>query len=388
MKILLLSYYFLPGFEGSTSLITIMAELLAKSGNEVWVITRKFEGVNYQSHPNIKLVFVSSTLPFENRMKTSFGETNKFTISAIRAGFRIIKNEKIEIIHSNAIAWLPGSFLSMFSSKPHIILIHDLYSTDPNFWKEWQKQEGNSRLNAFFGQLLEKLMIHSRHSAIHTVSDTSRDDLIKFGAKKPIFVIHNAIPIKEAKTGDTNPYQLVYVGRLVFYKNLQVTIKALKLLKENFPKINLIIIGKGPYCDNLERLVNQNNLQNNVIFKGHVSEEEKNHLISTSQALVLPSLFEGFGLVILEAFMQKKLALVSDVRPLSDIVEHKETGLVIPAYDEKEWAKAIESIIQNPVAASNMGELGRKVLEEKYTLEKMQQKLENMYKEIVNKSTN
>lgn len=383
MKILLLSYSFLPGFEGSTSLITIMAELLAKSGNEVWIITRKFEGVNYQSHPNIKLVFVSSTLSFENKMKTSFAETIKFTISAIRAGFRIIKNEKIEIIHSNAIAWLPGSFLSMFSSKPHIILIHDLYSTDPNFWKEWQKQEGNSRLNAFFGQLLEKLMIHSRHSAIHTVSDTSRDDLIKFGAKKPIFVIHNAIPIKEAKTGDTNPYQLVYVGRLVFYKNLQVVIKALKLLKEKFPKIIFIIIGKGPYRDNLERLVDQNNLQNNVIFKGHVSEEEKNNLISTSQALVFPSLFEGFGLVILEAFMQKKPILVSDVRPLSDIVSHKETGLVIPAHDEKEWVKAIESIIQEPIKASRMGQEGRIVLEQDYTLHKMEKLILNMYRDVL-----
>jgi len=380
MKILLLSYYFLPGFEGSTSLVTIIADLLAKSGNQVWVITRKFEGVNYQSHHNIKLVFVSSTLPFENRMKTSFGETIKFTISAIRAGLRIIKNEKIEIIHSNAIAWLPGSFLSMFSSKPHIILIHDIYSTDPKFWKEWQKQEGNSRLNAFFGKLLEKLMILSKHSAIHTVSEASRDDLIKFGAKKPIFVIHNAIPIKEAKTGDTNPYQLVYVGRLVFYKNIQVVIKALKTLKEKFPKINLIIIGKGPYRHNLEKLVSQYGLQNNVTFQGHVSEDEKNSLISNSQALVLPSLFEGFGLVILEAFMQKKPVLVSDVRPLSDIIEHQKTGLIIPPHDENAWVKGIESIIQDPAAASKMGELGRKTFEEKYTLEKMQQNLEEMYR--------
>jgi len=268
MKILLISYYFLPGFEGSTSLVTIIADLLAKSGNQVWVITRKFEGVNYQTHPNIKLVFVSSTLPFEDRMKTGFFETIKFTLAGIRAGLKIIKKEKIDLIHSNAIAALTGSWLSYLSSKPHIMLMHDLYSVDPNFWKEWKKQEGNSGFNAFLGKLLEKIYVHSRFVAIHTVSEASRDDLVKFGVKKPIYVIHNAIPVKEAETTKINQYQFVYVGRLVFYKNIQVVINAVILLKEKFPKINLIIIGKGPYRNKLEKLMKQNNLQENITFKG------------------------------------------------------------------------------------------------------------------------
>ena len=384
MRILLISYYFLPGFEGSTSLVTIIADLLAKSGNQVWVITRKFEGVNYQTHPNIKLVFVSSTLPFEDRMKTGFFETIKFTLAGIRAGLKIIKKEKIDLIHSNAIAALVGSWLSYLSSKPHIMLMHDLYSVDPNFWQEWKKQEGNSGFNAFLGKLLEKIYVHSRFVAIHTVSEASRDDLVKFGVKKPIYVIHNAIPVKEAETTKINQYQFVYVGRLVFYKNIQVVINAVILLKEKFPKINLIIIGKGPYRNKLEKLMKQNNLQENITFKGHVSDDEKNKLISSSQALVFPSLFEGFGLVILEAFMQKKPVLVSDVRPLSDIVEHEKTGLVIPAHDEKEWAKAIERILDEQENASKMGITGRIVLEEKYTLEKMNDSILKMYAEIKN----
>jgi len=383
MKILLISYYFLPGFEGSTSLVTIIADLLAKSGNQVWVITRKFEGVNYQTHPNIKLVFVSSTLPFEDRMKTSFGETIKFTLAGIRAGLKIIKKEKIDLIHSNAIAALVGSWLSYLSSKPHIMLMHDLYSVDPNFWQEWKKQEGNSGFNAFLGKLLEKIYVHSRFAAIHTVSEASRDDLIKFGVKKPIFVIHNAIPIKDALNVKIIPYQFVYVGRLVFYKNIQVVINAVILLKEKFPKINLIIIGKGPYRNKLEKLMKQNNLQENITFKGHVSDDEKNKLISSSQALVFPSLFEGFGLVILEAFMQKKPVLVSNVRPLSDIVEHEKTGLIVSANDEKAWATAIESVIGEPVKASRMGQEGRMVLEQDYTLNKMEKLVLNMYQDVL-----
>jgi len=93
MNILLISYNFLPGFEGSTSLITIIADLLAKSGHKVWVITHKFEGLEYQTHPNIKIVFVSSELPFGEN-KTSLLKTIRFTLAAIRAGLKIIKKRK------------------------------------------------------------------------------------------------------------------------------------------------------------------------------------------------------------------------------------------------------------------------------------------------------
>ena len=80
--------------------------------------------------------------------------------------------------------------------------------------------------------------------------------------------------------------------------------------------------------------------------------------------------------------MQKKPALVSDIRPLSDIVVHQKTGLIISPKDEKKWAESLEKIISDPVNASSMGEAGRRVVEEKYNLKKMQKSLEQMYHEI------
>ena len=155
------------------------------------------------------------------------------------------------------------------------------------------------------------------------------------------------------------------------------------MLKQKFPKNNLVIIGKGPYRPQLEKLVSQANLQKNVTFKGHISEDEKNHLIASSQALVFPSWFEGFGLVILEAFMQKKPVLVSDVRPLSDIVENKKTGLVISPNNEKEWAKAIEYILSDQNNAKKMGTSGREELEVKYTIDSMGKRIYKMYEDQV-----
>jgi len=125
------------------------------------------------------------------------------------------------------------------------------------------------------------------------------------------------------------------------------------------------------------------NLQNNIIFTGFVSTEEKTRLIATSQALVFPSLCEGFGLVILEAFEQKKPVLVSDIRPLSDIVTHKTTGLVLPPHDENEWTKAFTEIISTPEDFCRMGCAGREVLESQYNVSKMNFQVLKMYDKVI-----
>ena len=388
MNVLLLTQYFAGSLEGSASVFTIIANLLANNGHKVWVITNNVEGVDYPQHENIKIVFVSKPFQVQGTVQTTFKDTIGYIFSSIKAGRKIVKEEKIDIIHSNAISALAGSLLSVITSKPHITTVHDLYSTDRKFWKEWAKQKGNSRWKAFLGRLFEKIVIKSKGAAIHTVSEATKDDLVKFGTKKPIYVIHNAILIAEAEDSKTNPFQFIYIGRLVFYKNIQTAIKAIKILKESYPMVTLILVGKGPYREELENLVADLDLEDNVVIKGHVSEEEKIQLLAASQALVFPSLFEGFGLVILEAFMQKKPVLVSDVRPLTDVVDNHKTGLVISPNDENAWAKALETIILDPVNASKMGEMGRKKLQEKYTLEKMQQRVTQMYNEILNKSKN
>ena len=89
----------------------------------------------------------------------------------------------------------------------------------------------------------------------------------------------------------------------------------------------------------------------------------------------------------LEAFAFKKPVIVSDVRPLSDIVENNKTGLIVSASDEKEWAEALVKIIKDPNMTNKMGHAGKELLEEKYSLEIMKGKLFTMYNDLIkNKS--
>src|SRR5690348_2161335 len=332
MNVLLLSQFFSVTRGGGEYVFSIIAKKLAENNHRVFVITNRISGEVYHDHKNIQIIFVPPVLEYKGGLPPGFLDNIKYTINAIRKGQEIIKEKKIDIIHSNNFSpTLAGAILSRITSRPHIVTVHDVFSLcGRDYWKKWGAQSNVSKLNVWLAPFFEKIMIKMRHDCIHTVSESSRDDLLKFGAKKPIYVIHNSIETNiENKITTPNPLQFVYIGRLVFYKNLEVIIKAINIAKKVEPKIKLIIAGDGPHRKTLEVLTKKLQLENNVEIRGYVSVDEKSRLIATSNALLFPSLCEGFGLVILEAFSQERPVLVSNIRPMSDIVTHEKNGYVL-----------------------------------------------------------
>jgi len=384
MNILLITRYLSAKVGGGQYVFSLIAKLLAENGHRVWIISNHID-LEKLEHENIRIIQVSNKTI--TKINSNPFEIIKYFVLVTRAGYNIIKKEKIDIIHTNqtfmSTAAVAGSFLSLLTSIPHIFLIHHVASAHKGYWKDWSKQKGNSRIGGFLASLSDKLMPRVKCSAIHTVSEATRDYLQKLGIKKPIYVIHNAIPINPVQNSETNALQFIDISGLSFHKNIQTAIRALPLVKKSFPNVSLIIVGEGPYRKNLEKLVVELDLKNNVIFKGRIPDDEKNMLLKTSEALVFPSLMEGFGLVILEAFAQKKPALVSKIRPMSEIVEHNKTGMVLSPHNEKDWAEAMEYLILNPQVGSKMGEAARKLIEEKYDLNKMYEKILEMYNEVI-----
>jgi len=389
MNVLLLSQFFSITRGGGEYVFHSIAKKLAENGHNVFVITNKIKNEKYLEESKIKLIFVPPTLEYKGGLPPTFSDNIKYTLNAVRKGRKIIKTEEIDLIHSNNFApALAGSILSQITSKPHITTIHDIFSLGgKDFWKKWGEQSDISKLNVKIGPFFEKILVKLKHNCIHTVSEATKDDLIKFGVKKPIYVIPNFIQNQPCLNLKPNRNQFIFVGRLVFYKNLEVVLKAIKIVKDDFPEIKLIIVGDGPFKNKLQELVKKLNINSNVKFTGYISNEEKSKLISESNALVFPSLFEGFGLVMLESFAQKRPVIVSNVRPMSDIILNKETGFVVDPFDEELWGKALKEVIENPSKSDSMGEKGYKMLQEKYNQDLMYQKLEKMYHNILEKKS-
>ena len=381
MKVLLLSQFYSTTKGGGEYVFQIIADSLAKNGHKVWVITNNGQGETYQESDNLKIVKVNPVLEYKGGIPPSLSQNIQYVINAFKVARKLVKKENIDLIHSNNFSpALAGSLISSFTKVPHITTIHDIFSIyDKDFWKKWAEQSGTSYTNARLVPFFERLMMRFKLDCIHTVSDATKDDIIHLGAKKPIHVIPNCIEDTKPEKTELKKEQFAYLGRLVFYKNVEVLLRAWNDIVKQYPNAKLIIAGDGPHKTRLQDLAKD---LKNIIFTGFVTPEEKSKILSESNALLFPSLIEGFGLVILEAFAQKRPVLTSNIPPMSDIVDQK-TGYLIDPHDEKKWAEKIISLIKEPELSNKMGEEGYKILEEKYNQALFYQKLISMYQTVL-----
>jgi len=234
MSILLLSQFFSTTKGGGEYLFSVIAKNLAKNNHKVWVITNKISDEIYDVHKNVNLIFVPPVLEYKGGLPPSFLDNIRYFFNAVIAGRKLIKKEKIDIIHSNNFSpALAGAVLSYLTSKPHITAIWDIFSLcGSDYWEKWTSQIEVSRIHKFLGPIFEKLVLKLPHTAIHTISEASKNDLIEIGATKPIHIVLPAIEEIETMLRNHSSLQFVYVGRLVFYKNLEVVIKAINIVKK------------------------------------------------------------------------------------------------------------------------------------------------------------
>ena len=118
-------------------------------------------------------------------------------------------------------------------------------------------------------------------------------------------------------------------------------------------------------------------------FTGNISDAEKIKLISESKVLLNPSLVEGFGIVVLEGFACGKPVIVSDSKPLSDLVDDSIDGYIVPAADANSWADKIIELLSDDVKSAKMGLQGKKKTSAKYSISKLTDDMASLYKQVI-----
>ena len=389
MNILYISQWFSPIGGGGEVVFCNVASGMAKRGNNVHVICAQIADLKRESQDNISIHTVKPELHIP---PPSIRENVLFIIRTLLNGYQIIQKNKIELIHANNLSSaIAGSILARISDKPLITTIHDVFSTSsPNHWNHWMKQDAKiSRLTSIIAPLVEKITVKMPTDVIQTVSDSSKEDLIKFGAKSPVKVIPNGLdPSSYSDLRFTRDYQncVLFIGRLVFYKNLNVVISSFERVVKKSPDSKLFIVGDGPMRQKWERMVSDMALTRSIEFTGYISEERKFELLNKCSALLVPSFVEGFGLVILESFAMYKPVLVADVKPCNELVDDGIDGFTLPVDNPDKWSEKISFLFENKDVCRKMGTCARDKLEKKYSLDSALDSLESLYLHIIEKS--
>jgi glycosyltransferase involved in cell wall biosynthesis len=173
----------------------------------------------------------------------------------------------------------------------------------------------------------------------------------------------------------------LFTGRLVKQKGISYLLEAWAAVKKKVPNATLVIAGDGPLR---EALIQQAApYGNSVRFLGW--REDIPNLMADCDVLVLPSLWEGFGLVTLEAMAFKKPLIASRAGALPEIVVNNETGLLIDPAKAPALADALCQLLANPARAQAMGAAGRSRLEKQFSVTQMANQVAAVYKEAASR---
>ncbi len=143
--------------------------------------------------------------------------------------------------------------------------------------------------------------------------------------------------------------KLIFVGQLIERKGVQILLKALKRIKEKRDDFHLTIIGKGELEPTLRNYIECNQLQRLVNFQGIILSENVTNYISKADLLILPSLFDGWGMVINEALLCDVPVLVSDQCGAKELITDNHNGLIFKGNDEQSLSEKLLNYLDLPL---------------------------------------
>lgn len=218
------------------------------------------------------------------------------------------------------------------------------------------------------------------------ISQYTARELRKF-ADVPIEVIPYTAELAApttAHTRDASRQSILFVGRLIERKGVPHLIRALGALTSRMA-VRLDIIGDGPERPRLEQLVRELGLDAVVGFLGRVSDAELRRAYAAADVFVLPSVLdarqdtEGLGVVLLEAMNYSVPVIASDIGGITDIVQHEQTGLLVPPGDEVALAAALTRVLGDEALARRLGDAGRDRLHDEFSWDHIVARWEGVY---------
>lgn len=210
-------------------------------------------------------------------------------------------------------------------------------------------------------------------ASLFSPSIVARTSLIYYALQSP--------PILP-KPISVDPPMLLCVGRFTPQKGFNVAIDALVRILEHYPTAKLQLAGDGEDRASLESQVRELGLSDSVDFLGPVTHDVVYHLLNQCTLQMIPSRYETFGLVALEAAQMGRPVVASRVIGLDEAVVHRETGLLVDADDPDQLAEAVISLLDDPALCSRYGDQGRLRAEREFSFHRFIDAYDTLYQQL------
>lgn len=321
-----------------------------------------------------------------------------FQVACLKNIPKLHKEYKFDIIHSH-LSHMPDVFLKLFNavSVPTVATVHSTIRMQQaaavNAHSLFGGLEWSERNTLLFFPLIEYVQkkYAKRVSRLIAVSKLTKE-LIKKHLDvddRRISLVYNGVdtslfspPRKEEIEEKFSNPTVLYVGRLMAKKGLDVLIESIPKVLQALPKTRFLFAGGGNISYYKEMLEKEGVSQNNFLFVGHLGFERL-ALLHKATVFVNPSFFENCSLSILEAMSCNAAVVASEVGGNPEIIDSGRNGILVPPYQSGTLAQAIVSLLKNESLNRELGGEARKTVERSFSSQECAQKTYDVYLQVL-----
>jgi len=313
--------------------------------------------------------FYGNIVPFRKQLTKFFIRLNE--INTVKK----LKKQDFDIYHPT---YFNSDFLKYLKNKPFVLTVHDMtLEVLPEYFVFDKKAENTVKIKKY---LIEKA------ARIIAISENTKKDILKFTNidERKIDVIYHGKPFKSVEYKDNIDYlpqkYILFVGQRSKYKNFVSFISSIAELLLNNEKLHLICAGGFNFNKTEKEIINSLNLTNKVIYTGIECENKLITLYKNALCFVFPSLYEGFGFPILEAFQCGCPLVCSNTSSFPEVAG--EAACYFDPYDTESIKDAINKVLYNENLKQEMIIKGF-LKTEKFSWESTQKNTKIVYEKVL-----
>jgi len=373
MQILLIHSAKMDQPTGIVTHVCQLAASLARKGHNVQVIMRGQQETE----------FIQNNVQF-----SLFSNFYKF--------YRAIAKQKIssQIIHCHDILSLAACVPR--GHRPYVYTNHSVFA-DPDFYLSYLEWQNIHRLNYKMRFKLKMTEVLGNYllSGVKTIAvcEFVRTTISRiYGVPEPaIVVIYNGIntddfQFNESKSEHKKSGRILFIKPNDSRKGLHHLMEAMPLVLEKVPDARLIAAGpepEGEYRSYILKLMNDYQISDKVIFTGKIPFAKLVSCYQSSDVVVMPSVYEAFPIVALEAGICGKPVIASDVGGMREVIVDGYTGYCVNTKDPAIFANAILALLQDRAVRIQMGEAAKQRVIMNFTWEKISADVERVYQKAI-----
>lgn len=327
-------------------------------------------------------------LPIALKVEKSWGDIF-FCPSILRA----IDKTPFELVHAHTPRKLFAEAVSLYKllsrrKFPYIVSIRLLNASLPGFARGFA---------TVYQKLVEQNVFRNAKYVIVQTKANRQFIIEKCGVEPDrIHIVPNAVDIRvfdpdsidaqeiRRKHGLEEGKIVLFVGRLTGQKGLTDLLHAIPSIERIVPSVRFLIAGSGPQEELLKREAAMMQTRSRVVFIGNVKHEKIHELYSVADVFVLPSLSESFPNAMLEAMAMRNPVVTTRVGVAPEILENRETGLLIKPGDAVGLAEAITELLTDQNLSRKIGQKALELVRANYSWEKIVDQTLILYKAALN----